>query len=257
MTDPEHDGISLLDSLRQYVVNPIVDAQSLLRQEYEEIDAERQAFQRLKERIATIGTVSSPPSETTRQTTACHSNSIQVERLRSAYRETVMAVPHYEDTYGESLETHLAAEFSPELATGFQPEGALFTDMYKTHLTGAISQAIIQREEFCEGLETEQDSLRNSQDKLTDLLDPLDGIRIPAWYTTKFEKTLSELAETRQETVQVSNQYRHLDNHDLWAYLYDDQEWTYPVLTAIARLQHTVEYSGEDDYSASPGKDQT
>lgn len=247
MTALEHDRISLVDSLRRYVLAPLVDAQSLVCREYKEVDAERQAFQNLKERIATLGTISSSPSAPTRQTTTHHSHSKQVERLRRAYRETVMDVSHYEDTYGESLVTHAAAEFSAEVATGFQPEGPLFTDVYKTHLTSAISQAIAQRKAFCERLETEQNSLVNNQDELTNLLDSLDGIRIPGWYTTKFENTLSELAKTRQETIQVPNQYRHLDNHDLCAYLYDDPEWTYPVLTAIGRLQHTIEYSGGHD----------
>jgi hypothetical protein len=255
MTNLEHAKISLVDSLRQYVLTPLVDAQSLVRKEYKEVDAERQAFQNLNERIAAINTVSSRPSAPKRQTTARHSNPKQVERLRSAYRETVMDVSHYEDTYGESLETHVAAEFSAGVATGFQPEGPLFTDVYKTHLTGAISQAIAQRKAFCERIETEQDSLVSSKDDLTDLLNSLDGIHIPAWYTTEFENVLSELAETRQETVQVPNQYRQVDNHDLYDYLYDDPEWTYPVLTAIERLHRSIEYSGEYDHSAIPVKD--
>lgn len=255
MTDSGHTRTSLVDSLGRYVRTPIVDAQSLIRQEYKEVDVERKAFQNLKDRIATIDTVSSSPNTPTIQTTTRHPNSKQVERLRRAYRETVMGVPHYEDTYGESLETHITAELSPELATGFRPEGSLFTDIYKRHLTDAISRAITQRREFCERIETEQNSLMNSQEDLTDILDSLDGIRIPGWYTTKFNNTLSELAEERQETIQACNQYSHIDGHGLFAYLYDSPEWTYPVLTAIGRLYRTVEYCEEHSHSAIPGKD--
>jgi hypothetical protein len=55
MTDIEPARTSLVDSLRRYVLTPLVDAQSHMRQEYKEVDEERQAFQSLKERIETIG----------------------------------------------------------------------------------------------------------------------------------------------------------------------------------------------------------
>jgi len=85
-----------------------------------------------------------------------------VEQLRSAYRETVMGVAHYDDVYDEVLDTHVAAELSTEMATVFQPDGTAFTDVYKTRLTAATGEAIDQRKTFCETLVAKRTSLTTS-----------------------------------------------------------------------------------------------
>lgn len=39
-----------------------------------------------------------------------------LEEIRGSYRETVMAIEHYADVYGDTLEESLAQEFEPEVA---------------------------------------------------------------------------------------------------------------------------------------------
>lgn len=251
MAEIELLGEPVVDSLRRHVLTPPADAQSLVRDEREEVEAERDAFERLRERVAGIPTVSSPTTPPKKHTVAHRADSQQVDQLRSTFRETVMGVSHYDDVYGEPLAVHVTVELSPEIATGFQRDGTPFTDAYKTQLNAAVGRAVEQREAFSECLETERDSIATGREALTDLLDPLDGPRIPAWHRDEFEDELTDVAETRQETVRSRDRLGHIDGIDLCTYLYDDAEWTYPVLTAVARLRNAVEYRSDPDDAAT------
>jgi len=239
------------DSLRQYVLSPLSDAQSRVQQEHEEVEAEIRGFKQFKTRVTGIQTVPPPGTGPRTQSMGFLPARQKVEQLRRAYRETVMDVAHYDDVYGEVLDTHVAAELSAEVATGFHSDSTPFTDVYKTRLLAAASEAIDQRKTFCETLEAERTSLTTCQDRLTDLLDPLTGIRIPAWYTEEFEKELTEVAEIRQDRIQSRDRSSGTDGSDLCAYLYDGREWTHPVLTAVGRFRSTVEYAAEQNHSVT------
>jgi hypothetical protein len=153
-----------------------------------------------------------------------------------------MNVSHYEDVYGESLATNFAAELSAELATGLEPDGTLFTDVYKHQLITAIDHTISHRGRFYEYLDKEQDSIARGHEGLTALLNQLDGPRIPAWYSAEFEDRLSELAQRRQGTLRERAQPKHLDGIDLCTYLYTKPVWTHAVLAAVERLREAVAY---------------
>lgn len=162
-----------------------------------------------------------------------------------------MGVSHYEEFYGESLDEHVAADLSAEVATGLQRNGTAFTDVYKRRLRAAVEQAIEQREAFCECLATERDSLATCREGLVDLLDTLDGPRVPAWYAAEFEDDLASLAAQRQETMRTRERVGRVDGHDLCAYLYGEPEWTYPVLTAVTRFRTAVDYRADGSDAAS------
>jgi len=241
MVETEQERICLVKSLRRHVLTPLSDAQSFIQREYEEVEAERQAFQQFKECVASIDIVSPPSTVPRRRTVSRTADPKPEDQLRNAYRETVMSVSHYDDVYGESLDTNFTAELSITLP-GQQRDSPLFTEVYKTELTAAVSRVLAQRETFCDSLQREQNSLANGREELTDLLDNLDGPRIPSWHAADFEKRLSRCAQTRQETLQTRDQSRHTDGHDLCSYLYREPAWTYPVLTAVARLRGAVNY---------------
>lgn len=224
--------------LRDHVVSPLSTAQDILDLEYEEVTAERDAFAKFRDRVAGIETVSTRRTGPATRTYANQPRSRAVERVRAAFRETVMSVDHYEETYGETLVEHASAELSADLATGLQGNaGTPFTDAYRETLVAAAGDAVDQRERFLETLETERESLEDMRDTLGELLDSVDGPHVPEYHRAEFDQRLTDIAETRQETIRTHHFPARVDGHDLCQYLYRGPEWTYPVLTAVTRLR--------------------
>ena len=230
-----------LHILRQYVLEPISTAKRSAEQERDEIDLESEAFEQFTTRIEEIS--AGPPKETVLPARNIINQSPPKNtcKLRSAYRDTVMAVPHYDDVYGETIAENLSAEFGPELAELLQPNsGISLTDHNKNALIVAAEKSVQERTEFSDSLETEVDSLESMNQKLTALLDNLDSSIVPSWYRQEFDDQLGEILRTRQSTLGGRSSLSHLDGHDLCEYLYSDESWTYPVLTAVGRLLDSV-----------------
>jgi hypothetical protein len=233
---------SIAASLRDHVSGPVSTATAVVAAELEEVDAEREAFEAFEDRVAGVDTVSMSRSTPQSQRPGfVQSRPRCAERVRNAFRETVMSVDHYDDLYGETLEEHFAAELSPDLLAGLREgAGSQFTDLYKRTLLGAVSAAVEQREAFCDILENERASLETCAAELDALVDDLDGTRVPAHVRVEFAETLDDVARRRQETFAGRTSSPRTDGHDLCGYLYADCEWTYPVLTSVTRLRSTV-----------------
>jgi hypothetical protein len=120
MSDTKQVGLPLEESLRSHVLAPLATADSTLSQEYEEVDAERRAFDRFKNRIAIIKAVVTASAVPVTRAPLREQRSRAPERVRSAYRETVMDVDHYDDFYGETLIEHVTAELTDEIAAGLR-----------------------------------------------------------------------------------------------------------------------------------------
>jgi hypothetical protein len=163
------------------------------------------------------------------------------EQLQQAYRETVMDVPHYDDVYGESLKTNVAAELPPDVAGLFQDPADQITPDQKTRIRAAATNARASRETLAANLADEQESLATAYDELDAVITQLDGPQVPGSYTAQFQATLTKTIQTRQELLDNRPHRSRADGHDLCHYLYTDQGWTYPVLTAVARLRSAVE----------------
>jgi len=222
-------------TLREHVLAPLSTAEELVEAERTEVEAERRAFVRFADRVGGIEPVSGNTAGRTRQLTA--SSPQRVERVRGAFRETVMGVDHYDEVYGESLVEHAAAELSANVATGFrQDSGTRFTDFYKSTLISAVEQAVGWRERLRDQLDEELSSLEDSRAVLADVLDRCDGPGAGHQRET-IESDLDDLAERRQALVQRRDPLSGTDGHELCGYVYADAEWTYPVLTAVARVR--------------------
>jgi hypothetical protein len=241
MSDTEQVGLPPEESLRRHVLAPLETAESVLDQEYEELDAERRAFEAFRGRVAGIEIITTASAVPATRSPLAENRSRAPERVRSAYRETVMSVDHYEQMYGESLVENVAAELSDEIAAGLRRGAHLqFTPLFKRTLLTAVDSAIDQRESFCTILAGERDSLARSRDGLQAILDELDGTRVPTSTETDFTDALDEIASQRQETFAGRTASPRTNGHDLCAYLYTDCPWTYPVLTAVTRLRGAV-----------------
>jgi len=232
-------GDPIADTLREHVLSPISVAETSVEHEYADVEAELEAYERFKDRVAGIDTVStsSAPAPTP-QSREVQSRQRMVERVRSGFRETVMSVDHYDEMYGESLVEHAAAELSADVAVVFRRERATpFTEMTKRVLTSAVERAVEQRETFLDTLEGEQDGLESGRATLASLLDDYGTGTASDAHRADVTERLDDLARERQEVLRSRTTSVRTDGHDLCAYLYRDHEWTYPVLTATTRFR--------------------
>lgn len=161
--------------------------------------------------------------------------------LQEGYEETVMAVHHYDHVYGESIEDNASAEFGPDLASLLSSETpTTFTQSHKKLLVAAAKQRARDRDEFCDRLDAELHSLGSRRNDITTILNNLDTSIVPVWYREQFENEIRQLLRTRQSALGSQSSVPYLDEHSLCAYLYAEESWTYPILTATARLLDSV-----------------
>ncbi len=88
--------------------------------------------------------------------------------VRTAYRETVMAVSHYDREYGESLAEHAAAELGETVAAQLV-SGAAPAPAVKRAVVGAAGNARDSRKELVAVLARERDSLRAVETDLDEI----------------------------------------------------------------------------------------
>jgi len=232
---------AVVASLRDHVLTPLETATEAIEQEYEEVRAECRAFEEFKGRVAAVETTSQSPTAPRPRSYTREARPRAAERLRSAFRETVMSVDHYEKTYGESLGEHVSAELSADVATVFREDSPTpFSELGKTALTAATESAFEQRERFLAVLDAEQRSVEAARETLSELVDTYGRPNGSGVGRGDAAARLDDLAETRQETVQSRNPMSRTDGHDLCSYLYRDADWTYPVLTAVARFRQST-----------------
>ena len=241
MGEPTDSDSVLVSVLRGHVLDPLADAQAVVQREATEIDAEREAFDQLAQQVTDIETVPDRQPEPQAHTLTVESQLQAVDQLREAYRETVMDVPHYEDVYGESLETNVAAELPPDVAVLFKDPADQITPDQTTRIRAAATNARASRETLAANLVDELESLATAHDELEAVIMQLEGPLVPGGYTDQFEAMLTTTIQTRQEMLDNRSHRSRADGHDLCHYLYGDQDWTYPVLTAVARLRSAVE----------------
>lgn len=229
-----------LHALRKYVRKPVSGALERAERECREIDDEREAFEALAERVADLRTASTPARPVPSVSAPVPRSGADGEDLREAYRETVMAVPHYEAVYDEPLVTNARAEFGPDIGSLFASEttSRLLPAQQQT-IVSAARQAAADRAEVCETLEDEITSLRSLRGEITAVLDELDSTVVPSWYYPQFQESLLSIITTRQSQLDERT-LSHLDGHNLCESLYEDQPQTYPVLMAVARLVDCV-----------------
>lgn len=237
-------------SLRQYVLAPLSTATRLVDREQREVSAEVDAYEAFRERVNGIDPrPSTPPDRASRLANPeSESSEDRLERVRAAFRDTVLSTPHYEKTYGESLVDHLASEFGAEVADAFRPESSVsFTAPYKATLEARATLAVRTRRNFLQTLDGERDSLESAHDDLASLFGALDTTIIPEWHCESFAEQLDDVAQRRQRTIQGRDSVTHFDAHSLCALLYANEPWSYPVLTAVARTREAVSLDGSTD----------
>jgi hypothetical protein len=228
--------------------------------EHRRTAAERDAFAQFADRIAALD-ISADTAPTRTQPAATQTllqadsqSDTQLADARTAYRETVMSVPHYAEEYDESLQKHLTAELSPEIATALTT-GDQFIPSLQEQLITESRHACESRTTFLSALEDEASALQAADERLTDLgsgfTDLLTARSLEAWSSKELlasrqqvragERKCEELAADRQSTLRSQRvpAVQHIDL-EFTIYLYHSLSITYPVLADITDLAETL-----------------
>lgn len=228
-------------------LEPVGRAEDRVEWEREEVAAECRALDRFADRVEAIE-IPRPvlPAQAGGSLPAVDDAAGRMERVRTAYRETVMALAHYDREYGEPLVVHLAGEVGSDLARGVHAGGdEVFTPQFKGALLAAVRQARDERDAFLSTLEAEAASLAEAREALGAVAEALardgEGRRAgdrgpPGPLPERLDAVVAE----RQELLHRRSPPHRVTGHDLCTYLYQGEEWTYPVLAAAAALRRRL-----------------
>lgn len=179
--------------------------------------------------------------------------------VREAYERTVMAVPHYREEYDDTYTESLKAEFGPTVAAA--ATAPQLTPQAKAGLLEAAQSARADRARFVEALDAEDETLREADERLAEILaeaaeldtEPLDDLRFGSLDAIRarlrtLEGHADAVAADRQAALRERNEDLSLAGGapDLPTYVYQDLESTYPVLTNVARTASVLHRIRED-----------
>ncbi|CQH65030.1 uncharacterized protein HHUB_6047 (plasmid) [Halobacterium hubeiense] len=228
-----------------------------VRQERREVERECRAFQRFRQRIQTVDT-RTPRFE--RSVVGVNQNLTSEEKpvrdtIEPWYRDTVMAVDHYGDVYGDSFEASISAEFGVDVLVLIS-EATTFSPLIKQRLLETAQQCIDNRRVFLETLEDEFHTLKDAQSTVQEIREAIaefDSTELQGISDTELTDrydtlhTLSDECKSwiqqRQEEIHAHriNRSADVDAHtDLCSYLYEGLEVDYPVLATFVDILEII-----------------
>jgi len=237
----------------------ITDGISTTESEIEIVSSEQTAYRRFVRRLDGIdaanrgsGAATGEP-EIPAATVESVSVAEPLRAAREAYRETVMATPHYDREDGESLQEHVAAEFGSTVAAQFV-DGHTLTSLLRTSLREGATEAIRKRAELLKSLASERRSLQRCLDSVSEVQDCLNEIHVRLdegsgtverceidHRLALLESDCERLLTRRQQQINNRSGILHTDDNTSFAeYLYDDLDSCFPVLTAVAECVETI-----------------
>jgi hypothetical protein len=242
----------------------IETAREIVDGEIDAVSAEQRAFADFGARLADLEhTVRTTPGPTLAAGSGGLSTLARTDgasagglrQVRSAYRDTVMAVPHYEAEYDDSLAENVATEFGSELARCVATGNDL-TPMTYEALVEETEQARLERARFLAALRRERASLRRIESALNDaerravaVADRVNGASTPETIDAvdeelrDLERRCDDLSTQRQETIHhrtVSN-LSGIGDGSLSQYLYANRDSRFPALADVADCIETIQ----------------
>ncbi|MDZ7701937.1 MAG: hypothetical protein U5J98_07630 [Halobacteriales archaeon] len=177
----------------------------------------------------------------------------RLEAVREAYRETVMAMAHFEDEYDEPLARHLGQEFGEEVARAVADGDRLRPEL-KEVLVDRAREAARERERLMHRLDREADGLDAAGDELRAVEAAVRDAEGRSLAGTSFqeladewnrlgelESRLSRLFSRRQEELKSRDHVAGAaERRSLQGYLYAGLETVHPVLADGAVLADRV-----------------
>lgn len=225
----------------------LCDARDAVSAERARTVAERDAFERFKRRAVRLDpSTPSPPDPPSAGggTLATAGGSVvegaSLAEARDAYAETVMATPHYDEEYEETLPESLAAEFGDGVA-GAMVGGGTLTPQLRGTLVDSADRAREEREELLADLDREEAGIDAARDTLSSAVDAADEVSDAdldySSYTDLVadyerlewhERRVEALLRDRQATVHE----REAERPHWYEYLYGCLESSYPIMGA-------------------------
>ncbi|NHN40484.1 hypothetical protein G9C85_02380 [Halorubellus sp. JP-L1] len=246
----------------------LYDAADALAAERERTRLERDAFATFVDSVASIDP-QNPGLTDGGPTTVDAGHGGTLSHVVDAYRDTVLAVPHYDDEYDDTLAEHMAAEFGDDVALAVR-NGAILSPQLQQTLCARGTQAKQRRDRLLSAIDAEDDSLSACTRTLREIDDDLDAVEadvaavdrvvddattgadadVPAstvdredlvhdWHTVHGRREeLVSLLESRQSAI---HEQRHVVGQGdgptaLYEYVYDALPSSYPVLSVGTHL---------------------
>lgn len=211
---------------------------------------EREAYERFASKLEGIGPAQPDGRAPLRMDVRPRSG---LERAIAAYRDTVMAVPHYTDDYDESLRVHLGEEFGTELAVGLT-EGNSLSPPLKASLSHAAEEAANRRDVLIDTIDRELERLQHFREPLEDMhdqlttlggrepdLDTFDSLHAARDRLIGLRKTCEELVAERQSHLRALTRATPADIEDFGRYLYGREGPIHPVITHLTAVLGIIE----------------
>ncbi|QFU82505.1 DUF7260 family protein [Natronorubrum aibiense] len=239
-------------------------ATAALDREHTQLTAERRAFERFRSRVARLETAApstaAVASHTVGSPIAVRPHSTPrvggLESIVDAYRDTVMAIPHYDDVYAEPCREHMAGELGAELAAAIDGSSQVHPPI-KQSVIAATDHAIDARTQLIDAIEDEHAELETATQTLATLRADLESLRAQPLAQLEFNALrltrerltnlrirCDEFAAARQETIWRRRQLTIADMGVFERYCYGECDRTHPVLAALAaygdRLERTL-----------------
>lgn len=228
-----------LRHLREHVLTTVETAADLADQEQVELKVEKTSLEEFVERVGALTPTPIQSSRVNQQFDA--KNVSTLADVRDAYRSTVMAVPHFEKQYNESLIKHISEELGPEIASAVHPDTVTkFTPFVQKSIQQAAKRRASKRQALLEVLDREVCSLMTTQNQLRDLIERVFSKGIPICSCSTIAKQLQDIATTRQHVLSERPSLKMARINEVCSYLYTTPSWTYPVLVSVCRLREAA-----------------
>lgn len=244
-------------------------ARSLTAEEQSRSSAEREAFLRFARQVKQLETA----GQTTPQLTADAGVSTlrtgttqrqSLENVRQAYRETVMAVSHYDEDYGEPLVENLTIEFGQDIAQAVA-DGDQLSPQLQQILVAKAKQAADDRARMMTSLDQEAAFLQDAEDTFASIQEELEdytqeSLRLKPYH--RFTQLWDRLETSEQDCRNVLRERQeHLreeqidertlaDEPGFIEYLYEPLEVEYPVLRTGTEMIERIERARQNLTSA-------
>ncbi|MFB6125356.1 MAG: hypothetical protein ABEJ59_05295 [Halanaeroarchaeum sp.] len=232
------------------------DADARIERELRELAAERDAYREFAERVSALRVTQGTTAMATPQTVqTAHEPGPPVEAVESAFEETVMAVDHYERTYGEPWLAHLQAELAPEIAATLA-ETAVVNAPLKRALEQRALEAAGKRDDLLALLSTERAAVADAEDSLATIQKRLEALDDGPLSERSFDDLagthdalddlstdVQEVASRRQRQIHRETRSGRFDAENLTVqeYLYGSLPAAYPVLDATVQLADRID----------------
>lgn len=240
------------------VLSHLYAADDRLESEMREIIAEREAYRAFVNAVDGISVGRPAATSATPQTVqTIETGGASVEAIRRAFEETVMAVDHYDDTYGEPWDAHLANEFETNVVASLRGGGRVNEPIKNALIQGGL-QAASRRDDLVRVLSTEQSAL----DEATSTIETVDTKLAEMDETPLGDRSFADLAETHATLASLDDRIERLVHRrqrqihresrssgwskemTLQEYVYCSLPATYPVLHSAVELSDDLKTAG-------------